>query len=296
MKKSESENLKLFESFMQVSCFFGIGKFKSHKRRFVEIIFRLYSLTLAIIFGWIAISNHVNNVYSHFDGLIRIARGIDRSELILMAAALCFEASIRKKQDFKVIDALDRLDEVLSQSFDVKINYKLLKTYNLFLALIIIVPPILVARQFFVNQIGLFYTVLFSFFIFAQFLVAVVKTMYLSFIVAFLVRFKALKKLLIEKGTTLFREKLIFIGLSCELFKLVESFNESFGFTALMIIGEKKHCDQFFASMNAERRVVHIYIIKHELVKKVQHENIFVQVFLNLHCSVRTENVNDFLN
>lgn len=240
MNKPESENFKIFKSFMRISCLCGIGKFQSHRHPLVEGFSRVYSLTLATIFAWISISNHVNNFYTHYDGLTSVARGIDRSELILMAAVLCFEASIRKKRDSKVISSIDRLDDVLSKRFDVKINYKLMKTYNLLLTLIIVAPPTLVARQFFISKIDTFYSVVFTFFIFAQLIVAVVKSTYLSFIVAFLLRFKALNRLLIGRKARKFKVESIFIDLSLELSRLFEIFNESFGFTALMIIGKIK--------------------------------------------------------
>lgn len=245
MNKSESENLKLFKGFNRISCLCGTGKFKSRRNLLAELFLRFYSLILAIVFIWLAISNHVNNFYVHFDKLICMARGIDRSELLLMAASVCVEASVRRKQDFKVINIMDNLDKALSESFDVKFNYKLINMFNHLLTFLIVTPPLLVARQFFTSRMDIFYSGVFLFFVFAQLIVAVTKTAYLSFIVAFMIRFRALDGL-VQIENLKIQHQLVLVDLSFEISRLVDNFNESFGFTALMIIGEKNQRSLFY--------------------------------------------------
>lgn len=144
-----SENFELFKSFIRISWMCGIGKFELQRGEIVELFSRIHSFALAFIFAWISITNHVNKFYTHYDGLIGLSRGIDRSELMLMAAALCFEAAVRKRKDFKVITSMDRLDKILGAGFGVKFDRRLMKFINAGLTFVIITPPCLVVRQYF---------------------------------------------------------------------------------------------------------------------------------------------------
>lgn len=231
--------LKLFSIFFSVLNFLGVSKFKAQRNLKLEIIIRCYSFIFMMIFLWLFISNHINFLYTYFDSLTNIARAIDRAAMVLMSAGICFEATFRSKRDFQIFKSFDKIDQVLLEKFGIAFEFKKIVILNVFVTIMISFPVCLLVRQIFLLKMNTFYAIIFALFVFGQITVTTVKVFHILLVAQFWIRFKAIKKLFDEKSDTfLVNKKIVFMHLFDEIFSLIDTFNDSFGFIALINIGE----------------------------------------------------------
>lgn len=243
MVEKKSNNLKLFNVFVIVLNVWGVSKFKPRRSSKLEAIIRCYSFTLTMIFLWVFCGNYINFLYTYFDSVTGYARALDRSGMVFISAGICCDATFRCKQDSKIFRSFDKIDRVLLKEFGVRLSYRKMMILNLSVSLIVSTPFFALLRQIFLLKMSTFHAIIYTIFVIGQLIVTTVKILHLLLVAQFLIRVKVIERLVEEKSDkVLVSKKQIFEKLFNETAFLVRILNDSFGFIALMNIGENFHC------------------------------------------------------
>lgn len=238
MAYQSSKNFKLFAIFFKSLKFFGTFKLIEDSNLMVELLTRLHSICLMMLYSWLLFSNEMNKIYELNDFLTNYARGVDRCGMILITVGVYLDAGFRRKFDHKIIIHLDQIDELLLRIFRVNFNHRRMMIANFCFLLFFSTPLILTFRHFFMLKLQLFTTTLFAMYTFGIFVVGFVKTVHFVASIQLLIRFKIMDKLLYEKSDEfILMYAVVFLKLFEKLLKLATDFNESFGLFALMMIG-----------------------------------------------------------
>lgn len=238
MSQKSNKVFKSFSTFFIILNLFGILRLKSYKNIKHEIIARFLTFSIAQAFFWLLYTNHLNNISNVRGSLINIAQNIDRSVMVLVTAAIYFEATFKQRNNIQIFKGFQEIDYILLHEFGLSFNYKFIKLSNDILIVYMILPSLVVSRLIFTVYTSFLEIIVFSFFIIGIFVVSIMKVFYVSIILQFLIRFKSIEKL-IERKSDKFVEKHKFVieEVFIKFYKLVHNFNESFGFTILVLIG-----------------------------------------------------------
>lgn len=238
MSQKSSKVFKSFSTFFIILNLFGILRLRSYKNIKHEIIARFLTFSIAQLFFCILYRNHLINMSNGRDSIIKIAQIIDRSVMILVTAALYFEATVRQKNNFQIFKGFQQIDYILLREFGLSFNYKFIKLSNNILIAYMILPAVVVSRLLVLFYISFLDGLIFSFFILGILVVSIMKAFYVSIVIQFLIRFKSIETI-IDKESEKFvvKHKFVIEELFIKFHRVVDDFNESFGFTVLVLIG-----------------------------------------------------------
>lgn len=227
-----------FASFFFILKIFGLLRFKAHTNRRHEFFSRLSCVMMAVIFVYILGSGCLEELLLTHDPVTRIAQAIDRSVAVIVAAIIYVEASLREKTNLRIFKGFQDIDSTLLHKFGLSFNYQMIKTSNYCLIIYTIFPTMLVARIVLAPNLDLLKIFLLAIVIFGILVVSILKMFYVAILVQFLIRFKAIENLIATKSEAFVeKHKFDFEGIYMKFFRLVDTFNESLGFTILTLLG-----------------------------------------------------------
>lgn len=193
---------------------------------------------MALLLVFILGSNRLKELLLTSDPVIRIAQTIDRSVVVIVAAVIYIEASLREKTNLKIFKGFQDIDSTLLQKFGLSFNYKRIKASNYCLIIYTILPTIMVSRILFTPNLNLLEVSLLATIVLGILVISVLKMFYVAILVQFLIRFKAIENLIAKKSDAFVeKHKFDFEEIYMKFFRLVDTFNESLGFTILMLLG-----------------------------------------------------------
>lgn len=233
------KNVKTFCVVLNILKAFGVIKLKASRSVKLEMVYKLYKFTLMLIYLWLGLSNAYNNLYTYSFPLAKYSTDIDRSSKVFVAVAIFIDATFCSKKSFKLFKAFDEIDKLMLKAFKVKLNYKTITRTFIILTIFNLIPVFLMTRQFLISKINVFFGLVLTIYISVNVMLQTLETFYFAIVIQLLIRLKIIENLLDKKSEkVLMDRKFVIEELMFKFCKIIEEFNENFGFIVLMLVGK----------------------------------------------------------
>lgn len=233
------KSIASFYIFIFMLQLFGASKLRSSRSFKLELLQRLYSFSLMLIFLLVLLSNQLNVLIRIADSLIHYSQAFERSATMFFTSAVFIDATFRRKQTFKIFESFDETDRILHRKLGIKFDNRKMKIFNALLELFNAVPCLIIARQYFFLDLNFLKTFVLSVYMLAVFTLSTMKSFYIAMIVHIFLRMESLKNVLdLKSEIFILKKKKVLEDILNKVSDVIDIFNESFGFLILILIGE----------------------------------------------------------